>query len=195
MVRPPERSALLLFFFAALPVALGACGGKGLGTEVAGGKGNVKVSYSANVRFIPQGERQAPKPFRATTLDGSKTLTQADLGGAVTVVNFWGAWCGECRREQPLLNEAFERYSGRGVRFLGVDVRDPHKADALSFVDEFDVAYPSLYDPELQVAFAMSVYHFPTTYVLDAGGKVAAAIVSMPKSAAELFRVIEQVLA
>jgi peroxiredoxin len=192
MVRPTERAALILFI---LPLALGACGGKGLGVEVAGGKGNVPVSYSANVRVIAPSDRKPPKAFAGTLLDGSRTVKHTDLAGRVTVVNFWGAWCGECYQEQPLLNRAYEQFSPRGVAFLGVDVRDPHKADALSFVEHLKVPYPSIYDPDLQVAFGMDVYHFPSTYVLDRAGKVAVVIVSLPRSYGELARLIEQVLA
>ena len=40
----------------------------------------------------------------------------------------------------------WETYRGRGVRFLGVDFRDD-RAAARAFVDEFDITYPSVFDP------------------------------------------------
>jgi peroxiredoxin len=78
--------------------------------------------------------------------------------------------------------------------FLGVDVRDPLPADAHSFVDQYGVPYPSVYDPYSDVAYKFSVVPFPVTYVLDAQSRVAAVISSLPDSQKDLDDTIRQVL-
>ena len=46
------------------------------------------------------------KPFPAFSLpsvEGDKTLTEADLKGKPALVNVWATWCISCRVEHPVL--------------------------------------------------------------------------------------------
>lgn len=106
--------------------------------------------------------------------DEAAELGVSDLAGAPGVVNFWGSWCGPCRTEQPELSEVAERF-GDEVGFLGVNVDDP-EPNALAFVREFDVPYPSVHDPAGSYAAAFGGIGpsvMPSTLLLDAEGRVA----------------------
>src|SRR5688572_14325718 len=50
-------------------------------------------------------------------------LSPEEYRGKVVLVNFWGTWCGPCRREQPVLQRLSEDYDGE-VQFIGVDFLD-----------------------------------------------------------------------
>jgi len=91
--------------------------------------------------------------------------------GKVVLVNFWASWCGPCRREQPGLSRLWEEYKDRGVQFLGVDFKDDSAA-GLAYLDEFEVAYPSVEDPTGIIAHRFGVPYLPATVLVGADGEM-----------------------
>jgi len=111
--------------------------------------------------------------------------------GVVTVVNFWGSWCGPCRREQPSLESLSKEYLARGVRFIGVNTRRDQRAAALAYLDEFNVTYPSIYDPDSTIASRFKVRFMPVTFVVDRTGRIAAQIIGAIADEASLRTVLD----
>ncbi len=102
--------------------------------------------------------------------DASATLGLTQLRGRPVLVNFWASWCVDCRKEAPLLEVAYRRVGGR-VAFVGVDTNDTRGA-ALSFLHEFGVTYPSVYDPHGTAATAYGLFGLPTTVFVSPGGRI-----------------------
>lgn len=99
-----------------------------------------------------------------------RTVTVSATHGRPAVINLWASWCGPCRRELPLLEEA-HRAVGDRVLFLGVDVRDS-RSRALAFLGDHEVSYPQVYDEAGAVARAFRFAGVPDTVVVDASGHV-----------------------
>ncbi|MGH2630040.1 MAG: TlpA family protein disulfide reductase [Actinomycetota bacterium] len=109
------------------------------------------------------------------------------------VVNVWATWCEPCRREQPALQQVRSDFEDRGVEFLGVDYRDD-RAAAERWIEDFEVAYPSLYDPDGRTAALLGFPFLPDTYVVDVSGTMRFAIYG-ETSAEELSGLLDEVLA
>lgn len=97
------------------------------------------------------------------------------LSGAPVVVNVWASWCGPCRAEMPLLEQAANDYDGR-VTFVGLASKDD-RSSALSFLADLGVTYPNLFDQSGEVRSELGLRGFPTTYVFDGAGEMRDAIV------------------
>lgn len=124
-------------------------------------------------------ERPRIPAVQGTTLDGRR-LSLASLANQVLVINFWASWCAACREEAPVLSRVARESAPKGVRFIGIDTRDP-RWSAKQFVRTFKTPYPSIVDPNSQVMLAFKglipINAIPDTLVVDPGGRIAARIV------------------
>jgi DsbE subfamily thiol:disulfide oxidoreductase len=138
--------------------------------------------------------RDDPLPsLSGETLEGEPIDAGVYGDGRILVINVWADWCAPCRREQPLLVDLAERYEDRGVRFLGINYQDDRDA-ARAWVEEFDVPYPSLFDPSGKTAADLGYPALPDTYVVDRGGTIRW-VVFGETTREQLSGLIEDVLA
>jgi len=110
-----------------------------------------------------------------TTLLG-KTFRPADYSGKVVVVNFWNQDCPPCREEQPVLQAASEKLSGRGVIVIGlvyVGGNWPNDISAArAFLAGNGATYPNLMDADSKFSRAFGIAGIPTTVVADRNGQL-----------------------
>jgi cytochrome c biogenesis protein CcmG, thiol:disulfide interchange protein DsbE len=156
--------------------------------KVAKGDDSVVTSSLADGKAVP-----APA-FTLAKLDGSGDLALESLRGKTVVLNFWASWCGPCKDETPLLQKGWERWQGKDVVFVGIDVKD-FRGDARSFVNRFGVTYPNVYDGKGSTVGRYGVTGFPETYFIDALGRVVYRIAGPVDEARELDEGIERALA
>ncbi len=142
---------------------------------------------------LDRGGTPAAPLFTLEQLDGSGPLALESLRGKVIVLNFWASWCGPCKDETPLLQEASQRWQDRDVIFVGVDVKD-FRGDARKFLARYNVSYPNVYDGKGSTVGRYGVTGFPETYFIDAGGKVRYRIAGPVDDAEELDAAIERAL-
>ena len=109
--------------------------------------------------------------FTLTTVDG-ETLQLSDLRGNIVLLNFWGTWCGPCRREMPEFQKAFEERHDQGFEILAVAFNDTEAA-IKDFRDEFGLTFLLALDDSGDVNNAYAVQTRPSTYVIDRDGVIA----------------------
>ncbi|MBA3737276.1 MAG: TlpA family protein disulfide reductase [Actinobacteria bacterium] len=148
----PRTRRLLAFACLALLVG-SACGG---------GEGSIFG--------VTQMDKALPR-LVGETLDGQRLDVSAYAAGSVLVLNVWSYNCAPCRKEQPMLVELAGRYEGEGVRFLGINHQDDRDA-ARGWIREFEVPYPSLFDPSGGFAADLGFPALPDTYVVDRQGTI-----------------------
>ena len=172
MARVPRRVLpLLLFAFLAL---LASCEG------------------DDSVFGVAEVDQPLP-PLSGETVDGDRLDAATYADGNVLVINVWADWCAPCRREQPVLVRLADRYHNDGVRFLGINYQDDRDA-ARAWVREFEVPYPSLFDPAGRSAADLGFPALPDTYVVDRDGTIRW-VVYGAFDERELTRMIDDVLA
>lgn len=93
--------------------------------------------------------------------------------GKVVLVDFWASWCGPCRKSLPALDKLQAKYKDQGLVVVGVSL-DDDVAAAAAFLDRVPVNFTILSDTTGASAEAYHVVAMPTSFLVDAEGKVAA---------------------
>jgi peroxiredoxin len=102
-----------------------------------------------------------------------KARKLSDFRGKYVLVDFWGAWCGDCKRETPFHLAAYERFKKRGLEIIGVDSDDKIE-NARSYVAQNKITWIiATYDStkELQQK-TYKLQEYPSTILVGPDGKV-----------------------
>jgi cytochrome c biogenesis protein CcmG/thiol:disulfide interchange protein DsbE len=128
----------------------------------------IRRAVESEDRVDPLHSGPAPA-FTLQSLDG-QTVSLADFKGGPVVVNFWGAWCEQCRLQLPLLAEMRRRFPA--VPIVGILFReDPEVGRAAA--KHGDATWPTLVDPGEKVAQAYGVDGAPATFFIRPDGTIA----------------------
>jgi len=129
------------------------------------------------------GKKPAALSLEPLTGDG-KPVTLQSIVGNVTVVNFWGTWCGPCRQEFPELIELSKELSSHpAFRLFLVSCGqgreedfDELKAETQAFVAGIEQPVQTHWDPGFKTRSAFNrvatLQGLPTTLVLDRQGVI-----------------------
>jgi len=113
----------------------------------------------------------APAPNFQLNAMGGKATGLSDFKGQVVLLNFWGSYCGPCRKEFPILDQISHQYRGRGVTLVGINV-EHDSAAAVDWLKETPVSFPILFDVDSKVSKLYGVDGMPSTVILDRKGNV-----------------------
>jgi thiol-disulfide isomerase/thioredoxin len=133
--------------------------------------------------------RPAPALPREELVGAPVTLAGLlkSAGGRGALVVFWASWCGPCAREAPAIERFSQSPAGRG-RIVGVDWSDG-LSGARAFVRRYRWTFPNLRDGEGLVGNDYRLPGLPSTFVIDASGRISA-VLSGPQSEASLTRAL-----
>lgn len=120
------------------------------------------------------GGRGKPAPALPREVLVGSQATLAGLRGQPALVTFWASWCGPCAREAPALERFARSAAGRG-RLVGVNWNDG-LANARAFVRRYGWSFQNVRDGEGTVGANYELSGLPTTFVLDARGRIRATL-------------------
>ncbi|MHA7110992.1 redoxin family protein [Sunxiuqinia elliptica] len=117
---------------------------------------------------------QAPE-FTMNDVDGTP-VSLSSFKGKYLLIDFWASWCGPCRRENPNVVEAYQKYKDKGFDILGVSL-DRDKSAWLKGIEEDQLTWTHVSDLKYwqnEVAQLYGVSAIPHSVLLDKDGKIIA---------------------
>ncbi len=167
---------LLLLSATVLALALNSCS-----------KQSAEAANSANVHVIADVTKSpsgAVPDFSWN--DGNNDIKFSEFTkGKVVFLNFWGTWCGPCRKEIPDIIEISKELNGKDFIVVGIPLERDRTTDAMitkvsEFVAKTGIPYVNVIDAEQKLAQAFGgIEGVPTTYIINDSGEVIERIVGM----------------
>ncbi len=110
-------------------------------------------------------------PVAANSLAGAR-IDLKEMRGHAVLLDFWASWCRPCGMQAPIVERVGDRYHGKGLTIVGVNV-DDEAAVAKQYVEERGLTYPVVLDQDGGVQRAYGVNKLPSLVLIDKDGKIA----------------------
>ena len=127
-------------------------------------------------------------------VDG-KQLKLSDLKGKYVLIDFWASWCGPCRRENPTVVNAYNKYKdkkfqgGNGFTVFSISL-DRTKSSWLSAIKADNLSWPyhvsDLNYWQAKYAKIYGVNSIPRNFLINGDGIIIAKNLRGPKLEATL---------
>jgi peroxiredoxin len=131
-------------------------------------------SGGVNQTLLPKVGTVAPDFVTEDVYGNPVRLSQ--FRGQPVWLMFWGSWCPPCRAEFPDIQAAYAQLAPKGLRMLGVSLRES-AADAANYAALNGATFLVLSDPDgRDTGAAYPVYNFPTHIFIDRDGVIRAIV-------------------
>ncbi|MEO0470726.1 MAG: TlpA disulfide reductase family protein [Bacteroidota bacterium] len=100
----------------------------------------------------------------------------SSLRGKVVLLDFWASWCKPCRRENPNVVRAYQKYKDKGFDILSISL-DRSREPWLQAIEADNMSWHHVSDLKFwqsEAAKAYQVSSIPATFLLDREGKIVA---------------------
>lgn len=107
-------------------------------------------------------------------------VTLSELRGKRVVLNFWATWCPPCEAEMPHMQKYYDQYRDEdNVEIVGVNLTyAKEKVERVEqFLTSYGITFPIVLAPDDSVPNQYQVITIPSTFMIDAEGKIQKKIV------------------
>lgn len=115
---------------------------------------------------------QKAPDFTLNDPEGNPVALSSIIGPKLLLIDFWAAWCGPCRRENPNVVKVYNEFHKKGFDILGVSL-DQKKEDWVKAISDDKLAWTHVSDLQYWNSAAAKLYavnSIPANFLLDGNG-------------------------
>ncbi|MBS1232167.1 MAG: alkyl hydroperoxide reductase [Bacteroidetes bacterium] len=119
---------------------------------------------------------QKAPDFTLNDVDGKPVSLSSKIGSKVLLVDFWAAWCGPCRQENPNVVKVYNEFKNKGFDIFGVSL-DQSKDDWVKAIADDKLTWTHVSDLKYWGSDAAKLYAvdaIPANFLLDETGTIIA---------------------
>ncbi|HUV01296.1 MAG TPA: TlpA disulfide reductase family protein [Bacteroidales bacterium] len=119
---------------------------------------------------------QKAPDFTMNDIEGNPVSLSSKIGSKLLLVDFWAAWCGPCRQENPNVVKVYKEFSKKGFDVFGVSL-DQKKEDWLKGIADDKLTWTHVSDLQYWNNAAAKIYavnSIPANFLLDENGVIIA---------------------
>jgi peroxiredoxin len=119
-------------------------------------------------------EEYPPAPnFTLPDVDEKRVELKSLLGKGPVVVDFWATWCKPCKEQFPHFQKFLEQYGNRGLTIITIATDSPKTASRVkSYLMGRRFTFGALLDRNQEVSRLYKIKALPTTFLIDADGRI-----------------------
>ena len=136
--------------------------------------------FGQRVKSRIEGRRRSaegnPAPEFASMDTSGRAVKLSDFRGKYVLLDFWASWCVPCRKENPFLLEAFNKYRDKGFVIISISM-DHVKESWLKAIEQDRLNWVHLSELnglDNKVARLYGVQPIPDNFLIDPQGRIVA---------------------
>ena len=105
-----------------------------------------------------------------------QTVKLSDFNNKIVLLEFWGSWCGACRKSNPELVQIYNEFKDKGFEIFGVGAETKREI-WLKAIEKDQLSWTNVTDlkgTKNKAALIYGVSYYPTNFLIDKTGTIIA---------------------